>query len=107
MKLKYIVINIGITSFLLFFAVWILPLILAKIISEKMAAYIAGTFLLPGYFIILLFKRVSEGAWGGMHNVSFRTYFIVSFVFYSAVIALIQVIVYKRRKKRQERLGKS
>jgi hypothetical protein len=97
--LKHILINISVTSFFLLFILRILPIILLRFFSEKIVSYIGGSFLIPAGLIILLFKRILEGNWGGMHNVSFRTYIVVSFVFYSLLIALIQFLIYKRGKR--------
>jgi hypothetical protein len=95
MKLKHIIINIGITSFLVLFIMWILPKILSEFVDKDILSYIVGVLFIPSLLIFSFFK----GLWGAMHNVSFKIHLGVSFIFYSAVIALMQIFIYKQRKK--------
>jgi hypothetical protein len=50
----------------------------------------------PSFIIVAIFKGVNAA----MHFTSDNTYRAISFIFYSIFIALIQIIIYKRRIKK-------
>ena len=52
----------------------------------------------PSFFIVALLTGMNNA----MHFTTQNTYRIVSFIFYSAVIALIQLIIYKQKRERQQ-----
>lgn len=59
--------------------------------------YIGYVLFIPSFYIISLFKGVNAA----MHFTRDRTYLLVSFIFYSLVIALIQVIILKKKRRKQ------
>ncbi|MCL4476729.1 MAG: hypothetical protein M1508_10965 [Nitrospirae bacterium] len=93
-KLRHIVINLAITSILVFFIYF-----LSGPYVKGLLFHIGAILSMPSFLIISLFI----GAWEAMHFVPFILDKLVSFIFYSAVIALIQVIVFKWRKKRKDK----
>lgn len=58
---------------------------------------IGGILFTPAFFILFLLK----GPTSAMHFTTYNTYLVVGFVFYSAAIALIQILFYKRRRKKR------
>ncbi len=65
---------------------------------EGFRASIGRVLFTPGFFILFLLLGPTKA----MHFATYNTYLVVSFIFYSAVIALIQVLVYRRRRKKAE-----
>lgn len=61
--------------------------------------YIGYVLFLPSYLIISLFKGVNEA----MHFTRYSTFLWVSFIFYSFVIVLIQIIIFNKKKFRYKR----
>jgi len=84
--LRYIIINISITSIIVFL-IWFL----ASLGRRGILFYVLFIFYMPSFLILSLFKGVVET----MHFTPSETFLLVSFIFYSSVIALIQVIIYK------------
>ncbi len=60
--------------------------------------YIGIVLYAPSFLIVALLQGMNTA----MHFTTYRTYLIVSFIFYSLVIATAQWIFYKRKKKREE-----
>jgi hypothetical protein len=84
----YVIINFAISS-----ALTILMWYTGKFL-EGVMHYIAYVLFLPSFFIISLFKGVNAT----MHFTRYRTFLFVSFVFYSFVAAVIQLIILKCKK---------
>jgi hypothetical protein len=76
---------------------WMLPIFFRDSQVKDVLAYIVGILLIPSLLLFSLFK----GVWGAMHDISFKRYIIASFIFYSLLIALIQIIIYKRRERKK------
>ncbi len=94
-----IILNLSITSILVF----IFWFIFTKVGGEGILSYIGLLLYMPIFLII----SVVTGAWAAMHSISSKTYLFVGFIFYSLLIALIQIFIYKRKKrKRQETCSK-
>lgn len=93
--------NLAISSFIVL-ALWYTGGFIKGILSK------IGLILFAPGFIILLFLQMvfqGKGEWEALHDYSYKTLLVISFIFYSAVIAMIQIFIYKRRRKRQEKLG--
>ena len=90
---RSIITNLSITSILVF----IFWFIFTRVGEEGILSYIGLLLYIPVFLVISVFA----GAWAAMHSVSSKTYLFVSFIFYSSVIALIQIFVLKWRKKRK------
>ena len=89
--LRYIITNLVISSLILL-AIWYSgPFIEGPWFSVKL--YLDA----PAFIIIALLTGVNSA----LHFTTENTYRVVSFIFYSAIIAIIQVFIYKRREKRQ------
>ncbi len=88
--LKYLLINIVATSFIVFLADYLL-LFRTGVLSQI-------RFLLnaPSYIILFILQGVSDT----LHFTSDRSFLIVSFIFYSALIAVIQLVYYRRSRKK-------
>lgn len=87
--LRYILFNIAASAFLL------LILWYTGRFTEGILDKIGIVLYLPSFYILVLFQGLNET----MHFTTYNTELIVSFIFYSAVIALIQIVIYKIRKK--------
>lgn len=61
-------------------------------------SYIGLVLYAPSFIIISLLKGTNVA----LHFTTYWANLIVSFLFYSVIIALIQWFVYKRKKKRQK-----
>jgi len=91
--LRYIIINLVITSLIL------------------LAIWYSGPFIKGPWFIIKLYLdapafiilSIVGGINYAMHFASESIFRLVSFIFYSLVIATAQWILYKRKKKREEK----
>ncbi len=90
---RYIIINITASS-LLVLLLWYTGRFIEGILYK-----IGLVLYLPSFYILVLIQGLNET----MHFTSDNTELFVSFIFYSAVIALIQILIYRRRKKRQEK----
>lgn len=64
---------------------------------EGFRASVGRVLFTPG-FLILFFLI---GPTKAMHFTTYNTYLVVSFIFYSTVIALIQIFIYRRKKKKE------
>ena len=89
--LYYGVINLSVTSVLVLI-LWYTGGFLVGI-----RAFVGRTLFTPSFFILFLLLGPTKA----MHFTTYNTYLVVSFIFYSALIALIQVFIYKRKKKNE------
>jgi hypothetical protein len=87
----YVMINLG-TSAIFVLLIWYTSRFL-----EGTLHYIQLILGAPSYFILLLLK----GPTNVMHFTSENTFRLVSFVFYSFVVGLIQIIILKWRNKKE------
>lgn len=87
----YVIINFSISSTLTFL-MWYTGKFL-----EGVLHYIGYILFLPSFQIISLFRGVNAT----MHYTHYQTFLIVSFIFYSLVIALIQAIILRRKRRKQ------
>lgn len=94
---QYILFNLAASSFLLL-CLWYTGGFIEGILSK-----IGLVLYLPSFYILVFIQGLNET----MHFTTYNTELFVSFIFYSAVIALIQIFVYKIRKKKQERSNKN
>ncbi len=92
--LRYILFNIAASAFLL------LILWYTGRFTEGILDKIGLVLYLPSFYILVLFQGLNET----MHFTDYSTELLVSYFFYSSVIALIEVIIYKLKKRRQDRL---
>jgi hypothetical protein len=88
---RYIIINIIASTFLVLL-LWYTGGVLKGILY-----YMNLVLYLPSFFILVLLKGLNET----LHFTTYNTELMVSFIFYSLVIALIQIFIYKRKKKRE------
>jgi len=86
---KYIIVNLTISS-LIIFILWYTGRFI-----EGILFYIGLVLDLPAFIIIAFI----EGTNNAMHFTSENIYRVVSFIFYSFLIALIQLFIHKRRNK--------
>lgn len=93
-----IIINLSLSSVIVFF-IWFL----SGLGVRGLLFYLLAIMYMPSFLIVSLFKGPNYA----MHFASFNTFIVVSFIFYSLLIALIQVIVYKLKKRKQARIGNS
>jgi len=93
--LIYLLLNLVITSLIVFLADYLI------LFRTGILSHIRFILNAPSYIILFIIRGVSDT----LHFTSDRIFLIVSFIFYSIVIALIQIFIYKWRKKRRERLG--
>lgn len=89
--LRYILINITISSFLVLLLWYTARFLAGPLFYVKLVLY------LPSFYILVFLRGVNNA----VHFTTENTYRIVSFIFYLSVIALIQVIIFKIRKKRR------
>jgi hypothetical protein len=90
--LLFILINLSTTTVLVFF-MWFV----SKYFVKGALDYIGYILFLPSFLIVSLFKSVNVA----LHFTTKGTFLFVSFIFYSLVIATVQIFIYKRREKRQ------
>jgi hypothetical protein len=88
--MRYILINIAASSSL------VLILWYTGRFIEGVLFKIGLVLYLPSFYILVFLKGLNET----LHFTTDTTELIVSFIFYSILIALIQLIIYKIRKKR-------
>jgi hypothetical protein len=91
---RYIIINI-IASSSLVFLLWYTGKFVTGILS-----YVKLVLYIPSFFILVFLKGLNET----MHFTTYKVELLVSFIFYSLVIALIQVLIYKMRKKKSDHI---
>lgn len=88
---RYIIINVALSSVLVLL-MWYTGGFIKGILS-----YIGLVLSTPSFLILALLKGITNA----MHFTTYRTFLIVSFLFYSAVITLIQIIILRWKKKRR------
>jgi hypothetical protein len=91
----YIVINLLLTSTLVLLQWYTGGFI------EGIRGFIGRILFTPSFFILFLLIGPTKA----MHFTTYSSYLVVSFVFYSVVIALIQTIIYKRKVHRRNKNG--
>ncbi len=89
--ITYIIINLS-ASAILVLLIWYTSRFL-----EGTLHYIRLILGAPSFFILFFLK----GPTNAMHFTSETTFRLVSFVFYSLIIALIQIIILKKKKKKK------
>ena len=92
-KLQHIIVNLVLTSVTVFAIYY-----LSGPHVKGLLFHIGAILSMPSFLIVSLFM----GPWKAMHSVPFILDKLINFIFYSAVTALIQLVIYKRKKKRQE-----
>jgi len=90
--LRYPIVNLLLSSLLFFMLVY------TDKYYKGFFFYVKFVLYTPSFIILAILKGLNEA----MHFTTERTYYIVSFISYSAVIAMVQVLIYKRRKKKQQ-----
>lgn len=88
---KYVLLNLGLASLLVFLMDYLV------LFRKGLLSYIGFILNAPSYLILFIII----GPTNTLHFISDRTFLIVSFIFYSVLIALIQVFVYRRKRKRR------
>jgi len=86
---RYVLCNLSASSFLVLL-MWYTGRVMKGIWD------VVGIVLYAPSFIILSILRGMNEA---LHFTTYNMFLAVSFIFYSAVIALIQIFIYKRKKK--------
>lgn len=96
---RYILTNFAISS-LIALAVWYTGGFIKGVLSK-----IGLILFTPGFIMLMIFQVLfqGKGASEAMDDYSYEALLVVSFIFYSAVIALIQLIFYKWKKKKEAR----
>lgn len=94
---KSVIINL-LLSFFIVVAMWYTGGFIKGMLSK-----IGVILFTPGFLFLVLLKIIfrGEGAMEAMDDYSYKTLLIVSFIFYSSIIALIQMFVYKWKKKKK------
>jgi len=95
-KARYIVINLSIASLLLCLN-WYLSRYIDGIIL-----YIGMIIGAPGFVLLILVQMLflGKGEWEAIHNYSENIYLLLSFVSYSLIVAIVQIIIYRYKKSR-------
>ncbi len=70
---------------------------ISKYFVKGLLNYVGYILFLPSFLIVSLFRSVNDA----LHYTTKETFLLVSFIFYSLVIAIVQRILYKRKKKRK------
>lgn len=85
---RYVVTNFVLTSLILLIMLYVGGSI------EGVKFYVKFILRAPSFFTLVLLRGFNDT----LHFTAENTFRIVSFIFYSLVIALIQLAIYKRRK---------
>jgi len=94
--MRYILVNIFASSLL------VLLLWYAGKFKEGLFFYIGLVLYIPIFCILVFIQGLNKT----MHFTAYHTELFVGFIFYSAVISLIQIVIYKIRKKKEVRGAK-
>lgn len=89
--IRHVVVNILISSLILLVIWYSSPFIAGPWFTVKLVLDA------PAFIILALLKGMNEA----MHFTTEAIYRVVSFIFYSTVIALIQTLIYRHRKKKR------
>jgi hypothetical protein len=89
----FILINLSTTTVFVFF-MWFI----SKYFAKGLLNYVGYILFLPSFLIVSLFGNINVA----LHYTTKETFLLVSFIFYSLVIAIAQWILYKKKKKREE-----
>jgi hypothetical protein len=89
---RYIIVNLTISLAIVLVLWWTGGFI------EGIWFYVQVILITPSFIILSLIGGINYA----MHFAREITFRVVSFIFYSAVIALIQMFIYKRRKKEED-----
>lgn len=89
--LRYAIFNILISSTLVFLIGY------TARFREGVLHYLRLALYAPGFFILFLLIGPTKA----MHFTTYKTFLVTSFIFYSTVIAFIQILIYKRRKSKK------
>ncbi len=96
--LRYAAINIAIVILLVFLRWYV-----EGTIHKGLLYYIDFLLFGPGILIVIYFRVLvpGHGLWWALHNYSDALNITISLLFYSLLIALIQVIIYKWTKRKR------
>lgn len=90
--LRFVGINLFITS-LLVFLLWY-----SGKFTEGVLFYIGVVLDIPVFFVISLFRGMNVA----MHFTTYKTFIVVSIIFYSILIAFVQLVFIKFNKRKRE-----
>ena len=88
----FVFINLSTTTVFVFL-MWFI----SKYFVKGLLNSVGYILFLPSFLMISLFRNVNVA----LHYTTRETFLLVSFIFYSLVIATAQWILYKRKKKRE------